>query len=120
MSAMYVITGVTGHTGSVVAHALLAAKQPVRVVVRNAAKAEPWRAKGAEVAVADLDDQAALTRALTGATGVYALLPPPAWTQTHLAADRAAKTASLAGAVRAARPGHVVVLSSVGAELPEG
>jgi NAD(P)H dehydrogenase (quinone) len=117
---MYVIAGVSGNTGSVVATALLAAKQQVRVIVRDAAKGERWRAQGAQVAVADIDDQAALTRALTGATGAYLLLPPPGWTQTQIAADRKAKTASLVGAVAAARPGHVVLLSSVGAELPEG
>lgn len=62
---MYVIAGVSGNTGSVVAPTLLAAKQPVRVLVRDAAKGEPWRAQGAEVVVADIADQAALTRALT-------------------------------------------------------
>lgn len=117
---MYVIAGVSGNTGSVVATTLLAAGQPVRVIVRDAAKGEPWRARGAEVAVADLADQAALTRALTGATGAYLLLPPPGWTQTGIAADRQAKTAALLGAVRAARPGHVVLLSSVGADLAGG
>jgi uncharacterized protein YbjT (DUF2867 family) len=117
---MYVIAGVSGHTGSVVATTLLAAKQKIRVIVRDAAKGEPWRARGAEVAIADIDDQAALTRALTGATGAYLLLPPPGWSQTGIAADRKAKTASLLGAVRAAKPGHVVLLSSVGAELPDG
>jgi len=117
---MYVIAGVSGHTGSVVARTLLAAGQPVRVLVRDAAKGEPWRALGAEVAVADLADQAALTVALTGATGAYLLLPPSGWTQTGIAAERKIKTASLIGAVRAARPGHVVLLSSVGAELSEG
>lgn len=117
---MYVIAGVSGHTGSVVANALLAAKQKVRVIVRDTAKGEAWRAKGAEVAVADIADQAALTRALTGATGAYLLLPPPGWTQTQIAADRKTKTEALLGAVRAARPGHVVLLSSVGAELPDG
>jgi uncharacterized protein YbjT (DUF2867 family) len=117
---MYVIAGVSGHTGSVVANALLAAKQEVRVIVRDAAKGEVWRARGADVAVADLADQAALTTALTGATGAYLLLPPPGWTQTQIAADRKTKTAALLGAVRAARPGHVVLLSSIGAELAEG
>jgi len=119
-AAMYVIAGVSGHTGSVVANALLAAKQQVRVVVRDAAKGEAWRARGADVAVADIADQAALTKALTGATGAYLLLPPPGWTQTGIAADRKAKTAALLGAVRAAKPGHVVLLSSIAAELAEG
>lgn len=117
---MYVIAGVTGNTGSVVATTLLAAHHKVRVIVRDAAKGEAWRARGAEVAIADLGDQAALTRALTGATGAYLLLPPPGWTQTGIAADRKVKTDALVAAVRAARPGHVVFLSSVGAELAAG
>ncbi len=117
---MYVIAGVTGNTGSVVANTLLAAKQPVRVIVRDAAKGEPWKAKGAEVAVASLDDRAALARALTGATGTYLLLPPNGWTETDLAAGRKRVAAALVGAVADARPGHVVLLSSVGANLESG
>ena len=35
---MFVVLGVTGHTGAVVAETLLARKQPVRVVVRSTDK----------------------------------------------------------------------------------
>jgi uncharacterized protein YbjT (DUF2867 family) len=118
--AMYVIAGVSGNTGSVAANTLLADKQPVRVIVRDAAKGEPWKAKGAEVAIADIADRAALARALTGAKGVYLLLPPPSWTETDVPADRAKLTASILGAVRDSRPGHVVLLSSIGANHATG
>ena len=37
---MFVVLGVTGHTGSVVAESLLARQQPVRVVVRSADKGD--------------------------------------------------------------------------------
>jgi uncharacterized protein YbjT (DUF2867 family) len=117
---MYVIAGVTGNTGSVVANTLLAEKQPVRVIVRDAAKGEAWKAKGAEVAVASLDDRAALARALTGATGAYLLLPPNGWGETDIAAGRKQLAASILGAVADARPGHVVLLSSVGANHESG
>lgn len=117
---MYVIAGVSGNTGSVAANTLLADKQPVRVIVRDAAKGEPWKAKGAEVAVAALEDRAALARALTGAKGAYLLLPPGSWTETNIPADRAKYTASILGAVRDARPGHVVLLSSIGANHTTG
>ncbi|HSK05858.1 MAG TPA: NAD(P)H-binding protein, partial [Kofleriaceae bacterium] len=70
---MYVIAGVSGNTGSVAADTLLAANKPVRVIVRDAAKGEPWKAKGAEVAIASFEDRAALARALAGATGAYLL-----------------------------------------------
>jgi uncharacterized protein YbjT (DUF2867 family) len=117
---MYVIAGVSGNTGSVTASTLLAQKQPVRVIVRDAAKGEPWKAKGAEVVVAAIEDQAALTKALAGATGAYLLLPPPAWGASGLAANRKLLSDSLLGAVRAAKPKHVVLLSSIGADLAEG
>jgi uncharacterized protein YbjT (DUF2867 family) len=117
---MNVITGVTGNTGSHVAAALLAARQPVRVVLRDARKAEQWKAKGAEVAIADVADEAALAAALTGAKAAYILLPPPAWGQGGLVADRAAKIAAIAGAIRRGRPAHVVMLSSIGADRPSG
>ena len=73
---MFVIAGVTGNTGAVVADTLLPAKAPVRVIVRDAAKGAAWQAKGAEVAIADLADVPALTAALRGAQGAYLLVPP--------------------------------------------
>lgn len=39
--ARYVITGITGQVGGAVARSLLADNQPVRAVVRNAAKGRP-------------------------------------------------------------------------------
>jgi uncharacterized protein YbjT (DUF2867 family) len=118
--AMYVIAGVSGNTGSVAASTLLAAKQPVRVIVRDAAKGEEWKARGAEVAVARLEDRAALARALTGAKGAYLLLPPNGWTDTSIAAVRKPFIDALVGAVSDARPGHVVLLSSIGANHASG
>lgn len=116
---MYAITGVTGHTGSVVADTLLAQGKQVRVVVRDAAKGEPWRARGAEVAVAALEDTAALTRAFTGAQGAYVLLPPNV-TTTDPIGVYAKLTASIAAAVRASGVPLVVLLSSIGAQHADG
>ena len=116
---MYAITGVTGHTGSVVAETLLAQGKQVRVVVREAAKAEAWRAKGADVAIASLDDTAALTRAFAGTEGAYVLLPPNPTSTDPLGVNHKL-TASSAEAVRASGVPHVVLLSSVGAQHPDG
>ena len=44
---MFVISGATGNTGSVVAQTLLDRGQPVRVIVRSAHKGEDWSASGA-------------------------------------------------------------------------
>jgi uncharacterized protein YbjT (DUF2867 family) len=117
---MFVIAGVSGHTGSVVASTLLAAGKPVRVIVRDAAKGDAWKSKGADVAVASLDDRAALAKALRGAEGAYLLVPPSNWTETKIAADRARYAEAILGAVNDARPGHVVLLSSIGAQHESG
>src|SRR5688572_22031226 len=117
---MFVIAGVSGHTGSVVANTLLAAGKPVRVIVRDAAKGEPWKAKGADVAVAQLDDRASLAAALKGATGAYLLSPPFGWTETNLPAGRKRFADAIVGAVNDATPGHVVFLSSIGAQHTSG
>ena len=116
---MYVVFGVTGNTGKVVADTLLSQKKPVRVVVRDAAKGEPWKAKGAEVAIASITDTAALTKALTGATGAYILLPPNYASNTVLE-DKKKEVAAFAAALPASGVKHVVLLSSVGAQHPEG
>ncbi|MCC6964712.1 MAG: NAD(P)H-binding protein [Nitrospira sp.] len=116
---MLVVLGATGHTGSVVAEAVLARKQPVRVVVRSADKGASWAAKGVEVAVASLDDQAALTKALHGASGVYLLIPPNYGAASWLAEQRQ-RVDQTAEAVKASGIAHVVLLSSIGAHLPDG
>ena len=116
---MYVVAGVSGHTGKVVADTLLAQKQPVRVIVRSADKGAPWKARGAEVAVADLDDVAALTKAFAGAKGVSLLLPPQMGSSDSRA-DNARRTAGYVKAITASGVPHVVLLSSVGAQHAEG
>ena len=116
---MYVVLGATGNTGSAVVETLLSRKQPVRVIVRSAEKGAAWKAKGAEAAVASLDDVPALVRAFKGAQGVYLMVPPnygaSAWLSEQQARmDRAAE------AVKQSGIGHVVYLSSIGAQLAAG
>ncbi|HUQ01228.1 MAG TPA: NmrA family NAD(P)-binding protein [Kofleriaceae bacterium] len=116
---MFAITGVTGNTGNVVAETLLAAGKPVRVIVRDAAKGAPWRAKGAEVAIAALEDTAALTAAFRGVDGAYILVPPRLGSTDPLGENRAV-VASIAAAARDAKLLHAVLLSSVGAHHADG
>jgi len=116
---MFVIAGVSGQTGAATANALLERGAPVTVVVRDAAKGEPWRARGAKVAVADLTDAKALAAALRGAAGAY-LLGPPDWISSDPLGEAHRFAATLAQAVRESDVAHVVVLSSIGAQLPAG
>jgi uncharacterized protein YbjT (DUF2867 family) len=116
---MFVVLGATGHTGSVVAETLLARKQPVRVVVRSADKGASWKARGAEVAIASLDDVPALTKAFQGAVGLYLLVPPNYGATAWLAAQRQ-RMDQAAEAVKTSGISHVVFLSSIGGQIPEG
>lgn len=116
---MYVVAGVSGHTGAVVANTLLAQHLPVRVVVRSAEKGEAWKKKGAEVAVADLTNAAALTAALKGATGAYLLLPPN-FAMTDLMSNAKVHAAAMKTAINDSGVKHVVFLSSIGAQHAEG
>jgi uncharacterized protein YbjT (DUF2867 family) len=117
---MFVVTGVSGKTGGAVAERLLAVGRPVRVVVREEVKGEPWKSKGAEVAVAPFEDRAALVAALRGAAGAYLLLPPFGLGDTGVPASRKRLRDALLGAVLEARPAHVVFLSSIGAQHTDG
>src|SRR5665811_870341 len=73
---MYAITGITGQVGGAAAQALLAAGHPIRAILREAGKAASWAAQGAEIAIAEFEDEAALASAFTGVTGVFAMIPP--------------------------------------------
>ena len=116
---MYAIAGVTGHTGTAVAETLHAKGQPIRVIVRDESKGASWKSRGAEVAVASIDDEAALTRALSGVKGAYVLLPPDAVT-TDFFGSRARMVEAIGrAAVKAGLP-HLVLLSSIGAQIPKG
>lgn len=116
---MFVITGATGRTGSVAAESLLAAGERVRVVVRDAAKADRLKALGAEVFVAVLDDQSAMARAVRGARGVFLLSPPDVQAQDFIA-ERKLLTQRLVDTMATEKVRHVVLLSSTGAQHPSG
>jgi uncharacterized protein YbjT (DUF2867 family) len=80
------VTGGTGFVGPKVVHALRAEERPVRVLARNPAKQERFRAWGCEVVQGDMTDAESLRRAAQGADAVVhmvALAPfaDPATTQ---------------------------------------
>ena len=116
---MFAVMGITGQVGGAVADSLLSRGKQVRAVVRNPEKARTWKDRGAEIAVADFDDAAALRQAFTGTEGVFAMLPPYFAPSPNFAESR--KTiASLRQALSANLPPKAVYLSSIGAEKPSG
>jgi uncharacterized protein YbjT (DUF2867 family) len=116
---MYIITGATGHTGSIAAEKLLAAGAKVRVIGREAKRLERFSRAGAEAVVADMTDAAALEAAFSGARAVYAVMPPNL-SAPDVRAYQERLTDSLASAIRNNGVGYVVALSSTGADKTYG
>jgi uncharacterized protein YbjT (DUF2867 family) len=114
---MYAVLGVSGNTGRVAAERILATKRGLRVIVRDASKGEAWAGRGAEVALADIADSAALTAAFRGVEGAYVLLPPSNQSP-DLVAEQDRKSTAIAAAAEAAGLPHLVLLSSVAAQWP--
>src|SRR5580700_343022 len=115
---MYVVTGATGHTGSVITEKLLAKGEKVRVIGRDAKRLERFTHKGAEPFVADATDADALSKAFSGAKAVYAMIPP------NIAAPdvrgyQERVTDALITAISKNGVKHAVVLSSFGADKPD-
>ena len=115
---MYVITGATGHTGRRVAEMLLERGNKVRVIGRSAERLKPLSALGAEAIVGDQADVKLLERAFTGATAVYAIVPPnPAAVSFRTYQNQLGE--ALTTALRSSGTKWIVNLSSLGAHLPE-
>ena len=112
---MFAITGITGQVGGQLATQLLGANRPVRAVLRDKAKAEAWAGRGCEIAVATMDDAAALTAAFAGTQAVFVLLPPT-FDPTPGFGEARRTIAAIATALRAARVTRVVCLSTIGAD----
>ena len=115
---MYIITGATGNTGGVIAEKLLARREKVRVVGRDAKRLERFTQKGAEAFVADVTDAGALEKAFSGAKAVYVLIPP------NIAAPDARSyqervSDAFAAAIKKSGITHAVALSSWGADKPD-
>lgn len=112
---MFAITGITGQVGGAVARALIGNGQRVCAVVRDAKKGAAWARKGCEVAVADLDDAAALKKAFAGVEGVFFLLPPVFDPSPDFGEARRVISA-VREALDAVRPAKVVSMSTIGAQ----
>lgn len=115
---MHVVFGANGRAGGETARALIQRGETIRVVLRRADQGGQWRARGAQVAVASIDDAEAVAAALDGASAAFLLNPPP------VDGDPYARTEEIGGAlaegVRRAKLPKAVVLSSIGAQHATG
>lgn len=112
---MFVVLGATGHVGSAAADALLDAGEPVTVVVHHANKAAAWRAKGAEVAVADVLDPDGLRAVFRRGTRAF-LLNPPAAPSTDTDVEERRTWVGIVQALEGSGLEKVVVESTYGAQ----
>jgi len=115
---MYAITGITGQVGTALANALLDDHQAIRAIVRSEEKGSPWKAKGAEVAIAPMEDHLALAEAFKGVEAAFILLPPyfdpaPGFPEAR------ALISNIKQALEIAKPNKVVCLSTVGAQATQ-
>lgn len=116
---MHAILGATGRTGRQVAESLRSWGRPVRALVRTPAKAADLAARGVEVVEADLDAPQTLAAALEGVDALYLMVTTPFDVADPVAVAVRRGEAAIAAA-KAAGIGHVVLLSSVGAQHDAG
>ena len=118
--AEYVVAGVTGHTGSVVAQTLLDSGRKVRVLTRDPHKAERWKKRGAHVGQTDLSSSHDLLNGLRGTEAAYFILPsfPPNTTSIRGKAKKMID--AMVQAIGGTDVKHVVFVSSVGAQHADG
>ncbi len=112
---MYVILGASGNTGSIIANSLLLKGDKVRVMGRDAGRLERFVRNGAEAVTANVSDEAALTKAFSGADAAYLMLPPLSSRE-----DQERQSDAIAKAVKESGLRYAVHLSSYGAQVPEG
>jgi len=116
---MFVITGITGKVGGIVADTLLKAGEPIRALVRSADRGAVWQARGCDIAlVPDAGDGHSLAQAFAGASGVF-LMNPPNYDSQRGFPDIEHSAKATAEAVAKAKPRKIVFLSTVGAHVRE-
>jgi uncharacterized protein YbjT (DUF2867 family) len=115
MDAMYVVSGSSGNTGSIITDFLLSNGPKVRVVGRDLGRLQRFVRKGAEAYAADPSDAAALTKAFNGARAAYLLLPP-----LNSREEQERQSDAIATAVKDSGLRYAVHLSSYGAHVPKG
>ena len=115
---MYVISGATGNTGHIVAKRLLEQGKKVRVLGRSLDRLSKLTSLGAEPFAVDLSDPSAVTEAFAGAEAAYVMIPPNLAT-SDVRRFQDSLSHAFGDAIKENEVGHVVALSSIGADKAE-
>jgi uncharacterized protein YbjT (DUF2867 family) len=113
------ISGSLGNVGKPLTKHLVAADHQVTVISSNKERKAAIEALGATAAIGSVRDEDFLTNALKGADAVFAMTPP-AMGPNNILANTINAGKAYASAIKKAGTPRVVMLSSVGADLPEG
>ena len=113
------IAGSLGNVGKPLALNLIAAKHEVTVISSNAERKSEIEQLGAKAAIGFVSDVAFLKESFLGADAVFVMTPP------NLGGSNVIKNTTDAGkafaeAIQQAGIGRVVMLSSIGADIPTG
>ncbi|MFO1427911.1 MAG: NmrA family NAD(P)-binding protein [Steroidobacteraceae bacterium] len=102
---MILLTGITGNIGGATARALLAKGVRFRALVRDPGKAASWAEQGVELVQGDLEDAAAVRRALAGVDRALLVMPNGEQQERiEVAFTRIAKEAGLAWIIKLSSP----------------
>jgi uncharacterized protein YbjT (DUF2867 family) len=102
---MILLTGITGNIGGATARGLLAKGVKFRALVRDLDKAKAWADQGVELVKGDIEDAAAVKRALAGIDRALLVMPNGEHQEpAELAFTRTAKEAGLAWLIKLSSP----------------
>lgn len=102
---MILLTGITGNIGGATARALLAKGVKFRALVRDFGKAAAWAEQGVELMEGDIEDPAAVKRALYGIDRALLVMPNSEFQErAELSFTRTAKEAGLTWLIKLSSP----------------
>lgn len=113
------ISGSLGNIGKPLTTKLIASGHDVTVISSNADRVEAIEALGAKAAVGSVNDVTFLKTAFATADAVFAMTPPNMG-GSNIVANTTDAGKALAEAIAATGVKRVVMLSSIGADLPDG
>ncbi len=102
---MILLTGITGNIGGATARALLGKGVRCRALVRDLDKAKTWAEQGVELVQGDIEDPAAVKRALAGVDRALLVMPNGEFQErAELSFIRSAKEAGLPWIIKLSSP----------------
>ena len=116
---MYLITGSTGHVGSIVARELLSKGKKVRIVGRHGIIMKDLVNSGAEPLIGDLANPRFVNKAFQEISAAFCIMPPNNLSE-NIRKYRQEIARHCVDAIRHSGTKHVVLMSSVGAHIREG